>query len=98
MKNRESEEGECSWPLWIIKRNVFSTENVFVEIYKLTDMIFCGIIFYRILLIVLIICVVKKRPWKKTSWKAPHLLDTDGDICHYIRNTVKKCCAPFNIF
>ena len=30
--------------------------------------------------------------------KAPHLLDTDGDVCHHFHNTLKQFCKRFENF
>ena len=38
------------------------------------------------------------RGWKMLRSKAPQLLDTDGDVCHHVHNTVKPFCKAFKWF
>ena len=40
-------------------------------------------------------CDEGEKSGVETRLKAPHLLDIDGDSCHYIHNACKKFCAPF---
>lgn len=30
--------------------------------------------------------------------KSLKLLDIDGDVCHYVHNSIKTFCSPFNNF